>query len=52
MEKFKSFITEAKEESYKLIVFQNSNDVIRDVIEVNSRMPCFYSQIRIVYDII
>jgi len=31
MEKFKSFITEAKEEPYKLVVFQNSNDVIRDV---------------------
>ena len=31
MEQFKSFITEAKEESYKLVVFQNSNDVIRDV---------------------
>ena len=31
MEKFSEFITEAKEESYKLIVFQNSSDIIRDV---------------------
>ena len=31
MEKFSDFITEAKDESYKLVVFQNSNDVIRDV---------------------
>ena len=31
MEKFKDFITEEKDEPYKLIVFQNSNDDIRDV---------------------
>jgi ribosomal protein S6--L-glutamate ligase len=31
MEKFSEFITEEKDEPYKLIVFQNSNDVIRDV---------------------
>jgi RimK family alpha-L-glutamate ligase len=31
MEKFKSFITEAKEEPYELVVFNNSGDNIRDV---------------------
>ena len=33
MEKFKSFITEEedKDEPYKLVVFQNSNDIIRDI---------------------
>ena len=31
MEKFSSFITEQKEESYRLIVFNNSNEDVRDV---------------------
>ena len=31
MEKFSSFITEQKEEPYKLIVFNNSNEDVRDV---------------------
>ena len=33
MENFKSFITEEedKDEPYRLIVFQNSNDIIRDI---------------------
>ena len=31
MEKFRSFITEQKEESYRLIVFNNSNEDVRDV---------------------
>ena len=31
MEKFSSFITEQKEESYKLVVFNNSNEDVRDV---------------------
>ena len=31
MEKFSDFIVEQKEESYKLIVFNNSNEEVRDV---------------------
>jgi D-alanine-D-alanine ligase-like ATP-grasp enzyme len=31
LEKFSSFITEQKEESYRLIVFNNSNEDVRDV---------------------
>ena len=31
MEKFSSFITEQEEESYRLIVFNNSNEDVRDV---------------------
>ena len=31
MEKFSSFITEQKEESYRLVVFNNSNEDVRDV---------------------
>ena len=31
MEKFSSFITEQKEESYKLIIFNHSAEMVRDV---------------------
>ena len=31
MEQFKSYITEVKDEPYKLIVFNNTSETIRDV---------------------
>ena len=37
MEKFKSFITEEKDEPYKLVIFNHSGEMVRDVKDTGLR---------------